>query len=292
MTTAHAIIVGAGIIGLTTALELSRAGFTVTVVSGERPEHTTSATAGGICQLFGPASNQVTQWCQRSLPRFQQLAGESPESGVSLRRGRQRIRGIDQDELTVPVADMSVYLPWLMSEIEKLGGVFSWNEIQTWNDIENEGDLIINCSGMGARKLAGDKTLLGLRGQAVIVEAKGVEMFAHDESNPSGLTLVYPRTNDVWLGATWERYESRVPNDAATADLLERCSSLEPDVASGEVVDVRVGLRPTRATVRLEVDNNSATVPVVHNYGHGDNGVRTSWACAEDVVLLCRNLAR
>jgi D-amino-acid oxidase len=82
-----------------------------------------------------------------------------------------------------------------------------------------------------------------------------------------------------------------VPNDAATEELLERCAELEPKVASGKVVDVKVGLRPSRPTVRNEVEIGTAKIPIVHNYGHGASGVKTSWGCAWSVVSHCRDLA-
>ena len=187
---------------------------------------------------------------------------------------------------------MSVYLPWLTMQVEKNGGRFDWQEIQTWADIDGDCDLIINCSGLGSRKLAGDRQLRGIRGQSVQIECEDIHEFSDDDNDPRGLTLVYPRINDVWLGATWERFESRAPNEAATEDILQRCTDLEPKVSSGRVVGVKVGVRPSRPLVRLEVETDVAQVPVVHNYGHGGSGVKTSWACAWDVVAHCRALAK
>ena len=48
---ADVVVVGAGVIGLTTAICLAEAGMTVLVVSAEQPRQTTSAAAGA---LWGP----------------------------------------------------------------------------------------------------------------------------------------------------------------------------------------------------------------------------------------------
>jgi D-amino-acid oxidase len=45
-------VVGAGVVGLTTAVLLQEAGCRVCVVSAERPERTTSAAAGALWYPF------------------------------------------------------------------------------------------------------------------------------------------------------------------------------------------------------------------------------------------------
>lgn len=52
----------------------------------------------------------------------------------------------------------------------------------------------------------------------------------------------------------------------------------------------QVGLRPGRPSVRLELDHlplqGGASLPVVHNYGHGGAGLTLAWGCAEDAAAL------
>ena len=45
-------VVGAGVVGLTTALVLQESGHRVRVVAAERPEQTTSAAAGAVWYPF------------------------------------------------------------------------------------------------------------------------------------------------------------------------------------------------------------------------------------------------
>lgn len=62
-------------------------------------------------------------------------------------------------------------------------------------------------------------------------------------------------------------------------------AGLVPQLEGAEVLDVLVGLRPGRATVRLEAEPCGAAL-VIHNYGHGGGGFTLSWGCAEDVLRL------
>lgn len=68
--------------------------------------------------------------------------------------------------------------------------------------------------------------------------------------------------------------------------ILSRAKSMCPYLNDRPVSEVRVGLRPGRDTIRLELDTGSAACPVVHNYGHGGSGWTVMWGCAEDVVNL------
>lgn len=306
------VVVGAGVSGLTSALELLRAGYDVTVVSKERPEQTTSAASAGVCNLvmFGSGSNDVVDWCNHSFAEFVSLANAFPESGVRLRKGHQRIRNMTTDgwwtqlpdhrlvdktdeyasyEFSLPVADVSIYLPWLYARVKDAGGCFEWTEIQSLHDVTHEADVIVNCSGVDARDLVGDDTVEPIRGQSVQMINPEIDGFTDDDDNPDGLTLVYPRVSDVWLGASKSRSWSRTPDATETEGILQRCIALDPRVAGGDVVGVKVGLRPARPTVRVEAET-SGPVPVVHNYGHGGNGVKMSWGCARSVVTLCNSL--
>lgn len=62
---AEVTVVGAGVVGLTTALVLREAGHRVRLVSAERPERTTSAAAGAVWYPFevGPP-DRVNQWAR------------------------------------------------------------------------------------------------------------------------------------------------------------------------------------------------------------------------------------
>ena len=39
------------------------------------------------------------------------------------------------------------------------------------------------------------------------------------------------------------------------------------------------------------MDHDLLTVPVVHNYGHGEAGITIGWGCAQDVAALVAEVA-
>jgi D-amino-acid oxidase len=77
-----------------------------------------------------------------------------------------------------------------------------------------------------------------------------------------------------------------VPDPAVTRGILERCIAAVPGLADAPVIGVEVGIRPGRPRVRLDREAGPARTPVVHNYGHGGNGVMLSWGCADAATAL------
>src|SRR5262245_30078828 len=87
-----AVVVGAGVIGLTTALRLLEAGWRVRVVAAELPGRTTSDTAAAIWYPYGigPMA-RVLPWAERSYAVYLQQARDGVP-GVYLRRGMELFR--------------------------------------------------------------------------------------------------------------------------------------------------------------------------------------------------------
>ena len=57
------------------------------------------------------------------------------------------------------------------------------------------------------------------------------------------------------------------------------------------VLEHKVGLRPGRKEVCLELERVSEECAVIHNYGHGGAGFTLSWGCAEEVVELAESIS-
>ncbi|MDO9456709.1 FAD-dependent oxidoreductase [Nocardioides sp.] len=271
------IVVGAGVVGLTCAVRLLEAGHRVDVVARDLPLETTSAVAAALVHPYraGPA-DLVERWTAASEAAFAELVAGSGDHGVRLLSGTDLERG----EIVAPVVDMSRYLPWLVARVEHLGGTLTRLNLPALPD---HGDLVVNCSGLGARLLGADRTVLPVAGQVVVVEQVGLERFWLD-ARPGGPspTYVVPRESEIVVGGTDDDGEwSRTPSPEVAADILRRASALVPDLATARVLRHKVGLRPGRPTVRLERVGR-----VVHCYGHGGAGVTLSWGCADDVVAL------
>jgi D-amino-acid oxidase len=293
----RAIVVGAGVVGLTTAVRLREAGVAADVVAREEPADTTSAVAAALWYPYRALpAERVTAWSAATYEALAELAAVSG-SGVRMRAGaelldpdapdpwwRDAVPGLERTRaglrFVAPAVDMSIHLPWLVGRLRALGGAIERREVAALDELE--ADAVVNCAGLGARELAGDASLTAVRGQVVRVRAPGVDEWLLDQSDPRRLVYVVPREGDVVLGGTAEEgAEDRTPDPATTAAIRARCAALVPALRDAPVVGVAVGLRPVRPTVRLEAEGR-----VVHCYGHGGAGVTLAWGCAGEVAAL------
>ncbi|MGI9647571.1 MAG: FAD-dependent oxidoreductase [Acidimicrobiia bacterium] len=312
-------VVGAGVIGLTSAISLRRAGFEANIVAAlPASETVASSVAGAIWYPYrGPADSPAAGWGRHSLEIF--TAGVR-EGVVGLRLLDMRVLTVDHEpdpwwadedrgfrrcgpadlvpgysdgylQQTV-VIDVIPHLRFLQSSFEELGGKVDKREIDTLDALAGPGHLVINCAGVRAGELAGDEEVHPIRGQVVRVRGEAISRVTILDGGPLGYCYVMPHGEEAVLGGTrrpgvWDRSVS----DEVTADILARTARLEPTLTSAEVVDVKVGLRPGRETVRLEHEARDGTPGIIHNYGHGGNGWSLSWGSAAEVVGLALALA-
>ena len=301
---ARVIVVGAGVIGLSCAVRLLQAGHSVDVVARDLPLETTSVAAAALWYPYRAYPyERVTSWSQRSYIEFAALAGVDG-TGVAMMPGTELHRSRTPDpwwrdavpaltrvsafpppyadgwSFVAPVVEMPVYLRWLVRRLEDLGGTLTRMALSSLPD---RAEVVVNATGLGARRTADDPSVIPVRGQVVYLEQVGVDHWWLDGSVP---TYVVPRSHDIVVGGTDEEGEwDRRPDPGTAKLILDRAVELVPQLARARVVGHKVGLRPARPEVRLEVEETSTT-RVVHCYGHGGAGVTLSWGCADDVVRL------
>lgn len=306
------VVVGAGVAGLTTAVVLAEAGVLVRVIAEEVPG-VTSLAAGA---MWGPylvePKDKVDQWGQRSLEVFRELAEDS-SSGVRLTSGIEAsrtaeappnwattlpgFRPCEPTELpagfsagyrfAVPLIDMPTYLGYLLRRLDAAGGTVERRRLASLAEAD-PATVIVNCTGLGAKDLLPDPGLRPIRGQHVVVTNPGLtEFFSEDTGLSPDLLCFYPHGNTVVLGGTAIDGEGDLGlDDKAAADILARCTEVEPRLAEARVLEHRIGARPTRAVVRVEAERLGNGTMVMHNYGHGGAGVTLSWGCAEETRAL------
>jgi D-amino-acid oxidase len=302
------LVAGAGVIGLTAAIRLREAGVAADVAAREAPLDTTSAVAAALWYPYRAFPRErVAAWSARGFEVLRALADE-PGAGVRMRWGTERVAPDAEDpwwraavpgfarttagwRFAAPVADMSVHLPWLVARLGALGGAVAIGELGGLDDALARAPVVVNCAGLGARDLAGDRTLVAVRGQIVVVEQAGLAEWLLDQSDPEHLLYVVPRERDIVLGGTaQDGDEDTRPDPATAAAIRARCEAAIPLLRGARVVREAVGLRPARPSVRLEAEARAGGT-VVHCYGHGGAGVTLAWGCAEEVVgLVMRSL--
>jgi D-amino-acid oxidase len=305
-------IIGAGVSGLTCAVLFAERGFPTTIFAREIGQQTTSAVAAAIWFPYDAEPiEQVAAWSLRSFDVLQEIARdvtsgvaivelrafarqgviELPDWAVSLGARRLNRSEIKPDIFTsgyavyVPVVDTTIYLDYLTTRARLAGAVFNPPaELASLHDLNREHTLIINCSGAGARTLAGDTEIEPHRGQVAVVAKLDLPYAIVCDDPP--LMYAIPRRHDCVLGGTNEVSENAEPSPDDTARILTeaaRVLGIDPP----PVVKERVGLRPFRRSgIRLEREQLADGRTVIHNYGHGGSGFTLAWGCAEAVFAL------
>ncbi|MFJ3230622.1 FAD-dependent oxidoreductase [Streptomyces sp. NPDC086787] len=300
------IVVGAGIIGLTTAVVLAERGVRVRVWAREPAEDTTSAVAGALWWPYRIEPQPlVGAWALESLGVYEELAARPAETGVRLRDGvlrgtrldgldawAARVPGLRQGDegllARLPLIDMPVHLAWLRARLLAAGVVV---EERTVTDLSGvPAPVVVNCAGLGARELVPDPAVRPVRGQLVVVENPGVTSWFVSADHSSGTSAYFfPQPGGLILGGTAEDDAwSLTPDPAVAEGIVARCAAVRPEIADARVLAHRVGLRPARHAVRLERHRLPDGRLLVHNYGHGGAGVTVAWGCAREAAGLVR----
>ena len=308
----HVVVVGCGVIGMTTALELRASGYTVEIWTRDDLAATTSAAAGAIWYPFlAEPRDAVVRWSGVTFDRLRVLAAE-PSSGVRMCPvveafaeeepdvwWADAVKGVTRLEAehvppgycsavraTVPVCDVPVHLKWLVSELVRAGVPVIRREIASFEEAFEATNRVVNCAGLGARALCHDDDLHPVRGQVCVLEGATVESAWIDDTTPRPRYVV-PRPSSVIVGGTAQaRDERRTPDPADTEEMMAAALAARPELSAGRVASVQVGMRPFRSAVRLERERLEDGRILVHNYGHGGSGYTVSWGCAAEVVSL------
>jgi D-amino-acid oxidase len=305
----EALVIGAGVSGLTTALCLAEAGHAVRIRTAALPLKTTSRAAGAMWgSTFAGPADKVEGWARASLDAFRELARD-PASGVAIVSGTlassggaapppQLFPGVEVRpseppagyaaafRVTLPLIDMPRYLDHLAARVEAAGIGIELRPVESLAEAVGEAPAVVNCAGVGARDLVPDPALRSVRGQHVVVENPGLDEFFMTEPFGPAWTSLFPHGERLILGsvAHEDDWDTEPRSEDAEA-ILERCAAVEPRVRDARILEHQVGLRPARDAVRVEAQALGAA-RVVHNYGHGGTGVGLSWGCARDVVAL------
>lgn len=313
-------VLGCGISGLSTAIALRGLGLDAHILAEALPPHTTSDKAGALCfPLRSGPRPRVLDWAAQSLSVYD-VQAQKPESAVRevdvtllcakgeteapwqfSRLEPDRLREALPDELPqgydagfvarLPLIETSRYLKNLMVLFREIGGTITQGRVETLE--QAPGDMVVNCTGLGARALCDDQALFPISGHILKVKPsrpmRCIMDEASDQNGPDTLTYIFPRPDACVLGGTavdndWDE----TPKEALLAGIAQRTFKLEPALADAELLEDYVCLRPGRPTVRLEEDALADGRRVIHNYGHGGSGWTLAWGCAAEVAAMAK----
>lgn len=258
-----AAVIGCGAVGLATARLLQRRGVAVTIYAAERPPKTTTDLSGAFWAPFSLVDdNRMTPQIAERIVRagriayaqFEQMANQTryairrlptyylddrpaevtaeerlmPDlfGGESLRPGEHPFGS--RYALVVPALaiEPSPHIRAVLEDFEQAGGRFVRREFKTRDDVASLPERVIfNCSGLGARGLANDDTLIPMKGQLTLLQPQ--PEIDYMLAVPKKRLYMIPRSDGIVLGTSQVRNSwSLDPDKAEIARVLAGVAAL------------------------------------------------------------------
>lgn len=256
----RAVVLGGGVMGLTTAALLLERGWQVTLIARELPPHTTSDIAGGLWAPTGVFQSgeestafrtQLDEALRLSYQAFVAQLGKG--QGVSWREnyyfnayGTPNPYYLHNWPQYFPAAEVlpgerhpfaaahtlrtlslfiepNVMLPRLLEMVRAGGARIMQREMRDLAEVQALTEpVVFNCTGLGAAALFGDSVLMPVRGQLVLLSPdERVDYITH--GGGMGTLYMFPRSDALVLGGTFERGATHLEPDAdATRRIVEQ----------------------------------------------------------------------
>lgn len=254
-------VVGCGVIGISTARLLQRRGRTVTIYARELPPETTSNVAGALwyptsifnSQKVTPEfTEQFRLACRISNRAFQDLVGA--EYGVRWTETFDLQRELAPFERELPggaqlypetrihkdarqyfgfpyvrqfntmMIEPAVYLRALLRDFYIAGGKVVVKELRSREEVAALPEAVIyNCTGLGAKTLFDDATLIPVRGQLEVLLPQPEIDYCYLNNS----SYMFPRRDGIILGGTFEHERwSLAPDAEQTTRILEASAEI------------------------------------------------------------------
>lgn len=264
-------VLGAGVIGLTTAYDLLEKGYEVEIYADEWPPHLTSNVAAGIWSplsfpkdLSEEKREFHLQMEKKSESRFLKSLGDFPEFvGVRLipvysfeSQSSEKLDRIGLEEEVIVHFDNGItrngvrvyeigidgqlFMHDLSLKIRQKGVIFRQCHFKSLEDVLSlEQPIIINCTSMGSIPLFNDQEFIPIRGQLVYFnQQKDIDyLYYHEiENDPSDSTIffvsVYPWSDRMILGGVYEQNEEEL---VISQEIIDRIVKNAEQALSGNL---------------------------------------------------------
>lgn len=315
-------VAGAGVIGLMSAHALAHRGHTVRIVAREVGDETTSGRAaasfkpstlprlGPYPQLLLDSRQELDRWARSGFASAMGITEVEhievsdrplePRDYLGVMREVQHLSAREGDHLPGGYAhavayrtyffDVPVTLPALTDHVNTTHAVpIERAAIERLEDLLTGSDqqVLVNATGLGARRLEADAAVIPVRGQTVLV--------ANHEATRASVNAdgyyAYPRSDGIVLGGTAEHgVWDTEPQRDTIARIIATNARILPQLRDVQPIESRAGLRPyRRGGVRLELDRDGPA-PIVHAYGHGGSGWTLGPGTARRVAAMVDGL--
>jgi hypothetical protein len=214
-------------------------------------------------------------WYKTLMPGYHVLPKSELPAGVTL--------GVKYTTLAM---NPLILLPWLKRQLDAQAVKFVRAEVSSIEEARKltKAKVIVNASGVGAQKLAGDEAVRPVRGQTMFVKTDFAELVMRQGSE---YTYVIPRMESggvIMGGIKSDRLDAEVDVELKS-DILKRVNRITNRAFEGldlDAVNNIVGFRPGRkGGLRVEREGD-----VVHAYGVEGAGYIYSFGVAERIRQL------
>ncbi|PIO64354.1 FAD dependent oxidoreductase [Teladorsagia circumcincta] len=193
-------------------------------------------------------------------------------------------------------AEGNQYVPYLKEQLLNLGVLFVERVVKNIDEIEKitkikiiqlaeEGyEVIVNSAGLNAGNLAGDDD-----GDLSLCEGYE-ECTAPKPVKKCSVPAAYRKFEIGMLRVKQMKRSDGEVTDEDRRDILERYEQLQPAMKGAKILSEWCGLRPARASIRVEsqkkMSRTGKKYTLVHHYGHGGHGFTVGWGSARRAAAL------
>lgn len=240
-------VLGSGAIGLSTALDLQRAGNDVTIYAKDFPPYTTSNVAGAMWhpvtlfkdkKVSPETMAMLHEASKRAFSRFIRYAND-PRYGVTwirqftlsekeMRTDKPYIGGDDLypgmlrnqsgmgpfsfphwDAYYTLMIDSDIYMRALVNDFLSNGGRMKQASFESASDLETlKEDTVVNCMGLGSGKVFEDEEIYPIRGQlSFLLPQNNIDYGYAVGGTDYGLLYSFPRKTGILLGGSGDAHD-------------------------------------------------------------------------------------
>jgi D-amino-acid oxidase len=259
-------VLGAGVMGMTTATLLVDLGLKVTIYSDREPADTTSFKAGGQWAVsvveFQGKEQELGDIVKIAYRKFTNSIGQG--FGVSRRPNYTATRSENLDVvlklapglISAPVAlprmpfeghtepgfeyqtlliEPPIFLTKLQTDLNARGVAFVQRKFASKSDVlALTQNIIINCTGLGSMTLFSDPKVVPIKGQLAMLPAQPNLQYLYGQNG-----YLFPRMDHVVIGGTFEiGVNDEIPDKSVCQGLVNHIASLfgkAPAVALAEI---------------------------------------------------------